>query len=71
MKRKNVVISILSEDVFTDVLDKFEEIGAVIIEKSYDLLYHRYEIYARANLRQCYKIRNFIKSRDVSYIELS
>lgn len=40
MKKKNVVISTLSEDVVTSIENKFEELGVDIIEERYDLLYH-------------------------------
>ena len=69
MKKKNVVISTLSEDVFTDAVDKIEEMGARVIEKRYDLLYHRYEIYAKLNLRQSYILRKFMKSREATIME--
>lgn len=71
MKKRNVVVSTLSEDVFESVADVFEELGVNIIEKRYDLLYHRYEIYARLTLRQCYKLRKFIKNRNANILELA
>lgn len=67
---KNVVISTLSEEVFESVVNKFEELGVSIIEKRYDLLYHRYEVYARTNLRQSYILRRFIKTLDANIIIL-
>lgn len=70
MKKRNVVVSTLSENVFTDVVDKFEELGVNIIEKRYDLLYHRYEIYVRLTLRQSYTLRHFVKNRDANILEL-
>lgn len=66
---KKVVVSTLSEEVLTDVENKFEELGVNIIEERYDLLYHRYEIYAKVNLRQSYKLRHFIKNRDANIME--
>lgn len=70
MKKKNVVMSTLSEEVFENILNKLEDLGIEVIEKRYDLLYHRYEIYVRANLRQCYKLRRFIKSHEANIMEL-
>lgn len=70
MKKKKVIVSTLSEDVFTDVENKFEELGVCIIEERYDLLSRRYELYARVNLRQSYKLRRFIKSCDANIIEI-
>lgn len=69
MKKRNVVISTLSEDVFENAVDQIESLGASIIEKRYDLLYHRYEIYARMTLRQSYKMRHFVKSLDATIID--
>lgn len=69
MRKRNVVISTLSEDVFTNTIDKLEELGVCIIEKRYDLLYHRYEIYARATLRQSYVLRHFMKNLDGTIVD--
>lgn len=69
MKKRNVVISTLSGDAFEEIMDKLEETKVYIVEKRYDLLYHRYEIFIRANLRQRYIMRNFIKSLDANIIE--
>lgn len=71
MKKINVVVSTLSEDVFEDLVNKFDGIGVNIIEKRYDLLYHRYEIYVRLNHRQCYTIQRFVKPRSASLMVLS
>lgn len=71
MKKRNVVVSTMSGEVFEDVVDKLEDMKVYIIEKRYDLLYHRYEIYARTNLRQSYELRRFIKYRDASIMELA
>ena len=70
MKKRDVVLSTLSPDVFEDAVNKIEEMGASIIEKRYDLLYHRYEIHAKLTHRQCYKLRKFIRYRDVSILEI-
>lgn len=69
MLMKKVVVSTLSEETFCDVVDLIEGLGVNIIEKRYDLLYHRYEIYAKLNLRQSYKLRHFVKSLDAYVIE--
>ena len=71
MRKINVVVSTLSQEVFEDLVNKFEEKGVSIIEKRYDLLYHRYEIYVRLNHRQCYTIQRFIKPRNASLMVLS
>lgn len=70
MKNRNVVVSTLSDEVFEDVVNKLEELGAYIVEKRYDLLYHRYEIYAKMSLRQSYKLRRFVKPHNASMIEV-
>lgn len=70
MRKKSVVISTLSEDVFTGVEGKLEEIGARIIEKRYDLLYHRYELYTKLDIWQRYKLRHFIKSYGATIMEV-
>ena len=62
MRKRNVVISTLSQEAFEDVVNKLENLEVDIVEKRYDLLYKRYEIYARTNLRQSYTLRRFIKS---------
>ena len=67
---RNVVVNTLSEEMFEGMLDKLDEIGGNVIEKRYDLLYHRYEIYAKLNFRQSYKLRQFIKHRDVNILEV-
>lgn len=71
MKKKNVVVSTLSEEVFEDIENKLEEMGVSVIEERYDLLYHRYEIYVKLNFRQNYNLRHFIKNRNlrVMYLE--
>ena len=71
MKKKNVVMSTLSEDVLSDIENKLEELGVSIIEERYDLLYHRYELYVKVNLRQSYKLRRFIKNRNANIMELA
>lgn len=71
MKKRNVVMSTLSEEVFEEIVNKLEEMGVNIIEKRYDLLYHRYEIYVRANLRQSYQLRHFIKNREAYILDLA
>jgi hypothetical protein len=71
MKKKNVVVSTLSEGVVEDVESKLEDMGVSIIEERYDLLHHRYEIYARLSLRQNYKLRRFIKNRNADIVELA
>lgn len=68
MKKLNVVLSTLFEDELTEVENKLEELGASIIEERYDLLYHRYDLYTKLNLKQLYKLRKFIKSHAVSII---
>lgn len=70
MRQKHVVISTLSEEVFEDVIAKLEDLEVNIIEERYDLLYHRYEIYAKLTLRQSYTLRHFVKSRDASIFEV-
>lgn len=67
---RNVVLSTLSEELFENVLDKLDEIGGDVVEKRYDLLYHRYEIYAKMNFRQSCKLRKFIKHCDVNILEV-
>ena len=67
---RNVVVSTLSQEVFENVLDKLDEIGGNVIEKRYDLLYHRYEIYAKLTYLQSYKLRKFIRHRDVNILEI-
>ena len=62
---KNVVVSTLFEDELTEVENKLEELGASIIEERYDLLYRRYDLYVKLNLRQLYKLRKFVKSHAV------
>ena len=69
MKKKKVVVGTMSGEVFEDIITKLEEMEINIIEKRYDLLYHRYEIYAKLTLRQSYMLRRFIKSLDASMIE--
>ena len=69
MKKRNVVVSTLSEEVFEELDDKLEELGVSIVEKRYDLLYHRYEIYVRATIRQSYKLRHFVKDRAATIID--
>lgn len=68
---RKVVISTLSEDVLTDVENKLDELGVNIIEKIYDLLYHRYELYVKVNLRQSYKLHRFMNSRNANIMELA
>ena len=63
---KNVVVSTLFEDELTEVENKLEELGASIVEERYDLLYRRYDLYVRLNLRQLYKLRKFVKSHAVN-----
>ena len=70
MRMRNVVVSTLSEEAFVEILSKLETLGANVVEKRYDLLYKRYEIYAKANHRQCYKLRRFVKSYNASLMEL-
>lgn len=70
MRKINVVVSTLSEEVFEELVNKFEEMGVTIIEKRYDLLYHRHEIYVRLNYRQCYTIQRFTRPRNASLISL-
>ena len=67
---RNVVVSTLSEEMFENVLDKLDEIGGDIVEKRYDLLYHRYEIHAKLNFRQSSKLRRFIRHSDVTILEI-
>lgn len=69
MKKRKVVISTLSGDVFENVVDKLEAMEVDIVEKRYDLLYHRYEIYVKTTLRQNYKLRHFIKSLDANFMD--
>ena len=69
MKKKNVVISTMSEEVFTDVLDKIDELGGDVVEKRYDLLWKRYEIHVKLTLRQSYILRRFIKNRNINIME--
>ena len=69
MKKRNVVVSTLSEDVFEDVVNKLDEMEVNIVEKRYDLLYHRYEIYVRINFRQSRILRKFTRYRDAKIIE--
>ena len=68
---RNVVVSTLSEEAFEGLVNKFEEMEVDIIEKRYDLLWHRYEIYVKINLRQRNKLRKFINHRytQISYLE--
>lgn len=68
---RKVVISTLSEDVLTDVENKLDELGVNIIEERYNLLYHQYELYAKVNLRQRYKLRRFMNSRNANIMELA
>ena len=69
MRKRKVVVNTLSGEAFESVVNKFEEMGVNIIEKRYDLLYHRYEIYVRLNLRQSYQLRHFVKSLDVNIMD--
>lgn len=71
MKKLNVVASTLSEEVFENLVNKFEEMGVDILEKRYDLRYHRYEIHVRLNHRQCYTIQRFTKHHNASLMALS
>lgn len=66
---RSVVISTLFEEDFLAVEDKLEELEANVIEKRYDLLYHRYEIYVKATLRQCYKLRRFAKCHALTIMD--
>lgn len=68
---RNVVVSTLSEDVFEELVNKFDEMGVSIIEKRYNLLWHQYEIYVKLNLRQRHKLRKSISHRyaQISYLE--
>lgn len=68
---RKVVISTLSEDVLTDVENKLDELGVNIIEERYNLLHHQYELYAKVNLRQRYKLRRFMNSRNANIMELA
>ena len=70
MKKRNVVLSTFSGEVFEDIVDKLEEMEVDIIEKRYDLLYHRYEIYAKLTFLESSKLRRFIKHRDVNILEV-
>ena len=70
MKKMNVVVGTLSDEVFDALDDMFEKIGVNIIEKRYDLLYHRYEIHARVNLQQVYKLRKFVQSHNAEILFL-
>lgn len=67
---RNVVVSTLLEETFEGMLDKLDEIGGEVVEKRYDLLYHRYEIHAKLNFRQSCKLRRFIKHSDVTILEV-
>lgn len=67
---RHVVISTLFEEDFLAAEDKLEELGVNIIEERYDLLYHRYEIYVKTNLRQSYNLRRFVKNHAVSIMEV-
>lgn len=67
---RHVVASTLSQELFENVLDKLDEIEGEVVEKRYDLLYHRYEIYAKLNFLQSCKLRKFIKHRDVTILEV-
>ena len=67
--KRHVVVSTLSEEVFENVISKLEDLEVDIIEKRYDLLYHRYKIYVKPTLRECYKLRRFVKSLDASIVE--
>ena len=68
MKKKKVVLSTLFEDELTEVENKLEELGVSIIEIRYDLLYRRYDLYAKFTLRQLYQLRKFIKSHAVNIV---
>lgn len=68
MKKKNVVVNTLSDEVLTDIENLIEDIGANVIEIRYDLLYHRYELYTRLNFKQRHQLRYFIKSREAKII---
>lgn len=68
MTRKNVVMSTLFEEDFEAINDQLEDMGIDIIEKRYDLLYHRYEVYARVTVRQSYVLRRFVKKLAVSIL---
>lgn len=70
MRQKHVVVSTLSEEVFEDVISKLEDLKVNIIEERYNLVYHRYEIYAKLTLRQSYMLRHFLKSRDANIFEV-
>ena len=67
---RNMVFSTLFEEDFINIENKLEELGVNIIEERYDLLYHRYEIYVKVNLRQRYKLRRFSKNCAVNILEL-
>lgn len=71
MKKRNVVMTTLSEEAFEEIINKLEDMGVKIIEKRYDLLYHRYEIYVRTTLRQSYILRHFIKDRNATIMDLA
>ena len=66
--KTNVVLSTLFEDELTEVENELEGLGVSIEEIRYDLLYHRYDLYAKLNLRQLYKLRKFVKSHAVNII---
>ena len=68
MKKKKVVLSTMFEEDLTKVENKLEELGVSIIELRYDLLYHRYDLYAKMTLRQLYQLRKFIKSYAVNIV---
>ena len=68
MTQKNVVMSTLFEEDFEAINDRLEDMGIDIIEKRYDLLYHRYEVYARVTIRQSYMLRRFVKKLAVSIL---
>lgn len=66
---ENVVISIKSEKLFTDVLDKIDELGGDVVETRYDLLWKRYEIHVNLTPRQSDSLRSFIKNRNTDIMD--
>lgn len=64
-KRKQVIISTVSEQLLSNIEKKLEDMGIDIVEIRYDLLWKRYDVYAKVTREQAYELLEFTKIHDL------
>ena len=63
---RKVIISTMFEEDFESVERKLEDMKVNIEEEKYDLLYHRYDIYAKVNIKQLAQLYRFKKHHAIN-----